>query len=222
MKANRMQVLILAGAGFLSSQAVLAQQQMDPNSLPAPSTQPNPAGQQPASSTSMQDSSNGPDMTTGMMRDKAFLHKAAEGGLAQVQLGQLATQKGGSAEVKSLGQQMVDDHTELNKQIAVVADNMGIRMPKGLNKEGKADYDRLSGLSGDDFDKEYITLLVKDHHQDLREFRMEAMATQDSNLHEAVTKGAQVIRQHMMMIDKLAKDKGIAVPNRRPPQSAAQ
>ena len=221
MKTNRMQVLILVAAGMVSSQAVLAQ--MDPNTQPASSTQANqsPQQQQPGS-TAMQDSSNGPDMTTGMMRDKAFLHKVGQGGLAEVQLGKLAAQKGSSDEVKALGQQMVTDHTELNKEMATVADTMGVRMPKDLSKEDKANYERLSALSGDDFDKEYITLLVKDHHQNLREFRVEAMATTDNELRDAVMKGGQLIHTHMMEIDKLAKEKGIEVPGRRPAPAAAQ
>jgi putative membrane protein len=218
MKSNKVQVLILVAAGFVSSHVLLAQS--DPGGLPASSTQPNQPGQQPAGTTSIQDSSTGPDATTGMMRDKAFIHKVGEGGLAEIQMGKLAAQKGNSPEVKALGQQMVDDHTEMNKQMAVVADTLGIRMPKDMNKERQAEYARLSGLSGDDFDKQYLTLVVKDHHQALREFRVEAMATTDSELHEALMKASMTIREHMMAVDKLARDKGVEVPGRKPNPAA--
>lgn len=216
MKTNRMQVLILVATAFVSSQTLLAQ--MNPGAQPSSSTQANQPGQQQPGTTSMQDSSS--DITTGNMRDKAFLHKVGEGGLAEIQMGKLAAQKGSSPEVKSLGQQMVDDHTEMNKQLATIADTLGVRMPKDMNKERQADYVRLNGLSGDDFDKEYLTLVVKDHHQTLREFRVEAMATTDSELHDALMKASVTIREHMMAVDKLARDKGVEVPGRKPNPAA--
>jgi putative membrane protein len=163
----------------------------------------------------MSDSTGGPDVTTSMMKDKMFLRKAAEGGLAEVQLGKLAAQKGGSDEVKSFGQKMVEDHTAINKQMATVADEMGVRLPQSPGKEDQAEFDKLNSLSGDGFDTEYLTYMVKDHHKDLREFRMEATSTPDAELRDAVNKASMVIRDHMMMVDKMAKDKGIAVPGRR-------
>ena len=86
------------------------------------------------------------------MQDKMFLQKASEGGMAEVQLGQLAAQKGNSAEVKQFGQKMVEDHTRLNEQMKPIADTLGVNAPKHLNKVDQAEYDKLSSLSGDAFD----------------------------------------------------------------------
>ena len=59
------------------------------------------------------------------MQDKAFLHKAAAGGMAEIQLGQLAEQKGNSPEVKQFGQKMVEDHSRLNDQMKPLAEQLG-------------------------------------------------------------------------------------------------
>lgn len=190
---------------------ILAQ---DPMATPASQTQANQPGQALPGTTSMQDSNTGGD-TVQNMRDKTFVRKAAEGGLAEVQLGKLAAEKGASDEVKSFGQKMVDDHTKLNEKMGPVADSMGVMTPKHLNKEDQAEYDKLSALSGDAFDKEYIAFMVKDHHADLREFRIEANNTTDANLKQVVTEGAQVIHDHMVMIDKIARSRGIATPGGR-------
>jgi putative membrane protein len=131
--------------------------------------------------------------------------------MAEVQLGQLAAQKAESADVKAFGQKMVTDHTALNEQMRLVAEAMGVRTPKHLNKADQAEYDKLNGLFGSDFDTEYLAFMVKDHHQDLREFREEAQNASDPALKEAVAKGEKVIQQHLMMVDKLAKDKGVQV-----------
>jgi putative membrane protein len=107
---------------------------------------------------------------------------------------------------------MVDDHTALNNEMAPIADSMGVRVPKTINKEDQAEYDKLSGLSGDAFDTEYLTLMVKDHRKDLREFRMEASTAQDQALRDAVEKGEKIIHDHLEMVNKLAREKGIVMP----------
>jgi putative membrane protein len=164
----------------------------------------------------MQDSTGGADANAGLIRDKMFLRKATEGGIAEVELGKLAAEKGSADDVKSFGQKMVADHTDLNKQLATVADEMGFRLPKVMNSVDKGEYDKLKALSGSDFDTEYILFMIKDHHADFREFRTEATSSTDANLREVVAKGAIMIREHMQMIEKIARDKGIAVPGRRP------
>ncbi|WP_158945528.1 DUF4142 domain-containing protein [Granulicella sp. S190] len=186
--------------------------QSDPMSPPASQTQANRPQQAPTSATSMQDSATTSGDVGQTMRDKMFLRKAAQGGIAEVKLGQLAAQRGGSDEVKAFGQRMVDDHTKLNSDMAPIADSMGVRLPKEMNKEDQAEYDKLSGLSGDDFDREYLSYMVKDHHKDLHEFRMEATSTTDPTLQTAVANGTKVIHDHTVMVDKLAREKGVPVP----------
>ena len=66
-------------------------------------------------------------------------------------------------------------------------------------------------MSGEDFDKEYLSYMVKDHHVDLMEFRREMASTQDQGLKAAVTRGVQMIQLHAQMVDSLAESKGVAV-----------
>jgi putative membrane protein len=147
------------------------------------------------------------------MQDKMFLRKAAEGGIAEVRLGQLAAQKASSEDVKAFGQKMVEDHTKLNNIMAQIADSMGIMLPKSMNKDDQAEYDKLNALSGNDFDVEYLTFMVKDHHKDLHEFRLEAASPTNQTLHDAVVKAQSVIHEHTVMVDKLARAKGVPVPS---------
>jgi putative membrane protein len=160
----------------------------------------------------MQDSAPNSGDVGQVMQDKMFLRKAAEGGIAEVKLGQLAAQKGSSDDVKAFGQKMVDDHTRLNKEMAQVADSMGVMLPKSMNKEDQAEYDKLNALSGNDFDVEYLSFMVKDHHKDLHEFRIEAASHADPTLRDEVVKASAVIHEHTVMVDRLARAKGIPVP----------
>jgi len=210
MFLRSIQALIL-GAVAVSPASLFAQ---DPMAPPASQTQPNQPGQVPTGTTSMPDSNTGGD-TVQRMRDKSFLRKATEGSLAEVQLGKLAAEKGTSDDVKSFGQKMIDEHMKLNEKIASIADSLGVMLPKRMSKEDQAEYDKLNTLSGDEFDKEYITAMVKNHHANLREFRIEANSTTDPALKDAITDGATLIHDHMVMIDKIARAKGIATPASR-------
>jgi putative membrane protein len=202
----------LLGATFFSPVLLFAQ--FDPTAIPASQTQPNRPGQQMPSTTAMQDSAPNSGDVGQIMQDKMFLRKAAEGGIAEVKFGQLAVQKGSSDDVKAFGQKMVDDHTKLNNEMARVADAMGVMLPKSMNKEDQAEYDKLNALSGNDFDMEYLSFMVKDHHKDLHEFRMEAASPTDQRLHDAVVKAEDVIHEHTVMVDKLARAKGVPMPAR--------
>jgi putative membrane protein len=188
--------------------------QADPMAPGASQTQPNQRQQVPASATSIQDSAPNAGDVGQTMKDKIFLRKAAQGGMAEVKFGQLATQKASGDDVKAFGQKMVDDHTKLNNEMAPIADSMGVRLPKDLNKEDQAEYDKLNALSGNNFDMEYLSYMVKDHHKDLHEFRQEAASTTDPTLQTAVVNATKVIHEHSMMVDKLAREKGIPVPQR--------
>jgi putative membrane protein len=211
MKFNHLGAISL-GIIVCSSPLLLAQ--FDPMANPASQTQANRPQQQLPSTTAMQDSGPNAGDVGQIMQDKMFLRKAAEGGIAEVKLGQLAAQKGSSDEVKTFGQKMVDDHTRINLEMAHVADSMGVMLPKSMNKDDQAEYDKLNALSGNDFDMEYLAFMVKDHHKDLHEFRMEAASPTDPALHEAVVKAQSIIHDHTVMVDKLAREKGVPMPVR--------
>ena len=78
-----------------------------------------------------------------MMQDKLFLRKAAEDGIAEVQLGQLAAQKSPSPDIKAFGQKVVAERSEINQEMSNLADSMGIMLPKKMSKDGQAQYDKL-------------------------------------------------------------------------------
>jgi len=211
MKLNPGRIFFL-GVVLFSSNFLTAQS--DPMGPMATQTQPPRPQEQATTTSSMQDSAPNSGDVGQAMKDKMFLRKAAQGGMAEVKLGQLATQKGSSEDVKSFGQKMVDDHTKLNSDMAPIADSMGVRLPKDLSKVDQAEYDKLSALSGNDFDMEYLSFMVKDHHKDLREFRQEEASTTDPTLKAAVADGTKVIHEHTVMVDKLAREKGVPMPQR--------
>ena len=189
---------------------------------PQPGSQPmNPSGPQSSGSQSgsMRDSLGAPGVMGQQMLDQQFVRAAAQGSLGDVKLGTLAVQKGGP-DVKEAAQKLVDDHTAMDKDMDSVADAMGILVPKKLNKEDQAEYAKLNGLSGKDFDTEYLNYSAKSHWQTLHSFYMEATASADTDLQAEVVKDMGILRQHLGLISKAATAEGITLPP-RPPRPAA-
>ena len=144
--------------------------------------------------------------------DQAFVAKAMEGGVAEVQLGQLAQQKSQSEDVKQFAQKMVNDHSQMaDKWLKPVAKQLGVSEPKGPSKKDKKILQKLQGLSGDQFDSEYIQAMVKDHKEDLKDFQNEAQVAQDPNVKQIAQQGSTVISQHLQLIQQIAQKHNVAV-----------
>jgi putative membrane protein len=144
--------------------------------------------------------------------DQAFVTKALEGGMAEVELGKLAADKSQSPDVKQFAQKMVNDHSQMgDKWFKPVAQQMGVSEPKGPSKKDKKLIEKLQGLSGQEFDTAYIQAMVKDHKDDLKEFQSESEAAQDPNVKQIATQGTKVISQHLQMIEQIAQNHNVPI-----------
>lgn len=129
--------------------------------------------------------------------DTTFATKAAQGGMAEVKLGQLAAEKGTNPDIKAFGQQMVDDHTKANDDLKSTAEKEGLTLPSDVNGKQQAMYDHLSKLSGSAFDRAYINGMVKDHEEDVKEFQKEANAGKDPQIKDFASRTLPVIQGHL-------------------------
>lgn len=137
--------------------------------------------------------------------DKKFLTDASQGSYDEIQLGKLAQQKATNPDVKAFGGRMVTDHTKLNEKMKPYADQWGIAAPTGLSSDAQKEYDKLSGMSGTDFDKEYMSNMVSDHSKDLDAFTKEVKDTKDAKFKATVEQGKSVVAAHKNMAYDLNK-----------------
>jgi putative membrane protein len=131
--------------------------------------------------------------------DKDFMMKAAQGGMAEVMLGQMASSKGTSPDVKNFGNRMVSDHGKANDELKQLAQNKGMALPADVDKESKDTADKLTKASGKDFDKQYITAMVDDHEKDVKEFEKESKDAKDPDLKTWVTNTLPTLQDHLKM-----------------------
>lgn len=198
-------VCAAAFLGFQPSNRAFAQ---SPGGMPgqSPSTPPTLPSQSPgANNPNASPGANGPEMTPTKVDDKKFVKEAALGGMSEVELGKLAVQKSSSEDVKQFAQKMVDDHTKANDQLKQIASKENIPVPDSLDSKHQSRIDKLSKLSGEDFDKAYAKDQLKDHQSDVRDFSAEAQGGADPNVKAFAASTLPTLQQHLELAKNLNK-----------------
>ncbi len=141
--------------------------------------------------------------------DQNFMIKAAQGGMAEVELGQLAEQNAQSPEVKAFGQRMVNDHSKANDQLKQLASQQGVALPTGLSAKDQLTKGRLSSLHGEAFDKAYMKDMVTDHKKDIAEFKHESADGRDPALKQWAGQTLPTLESHLSEAEKVAPTVGV-------------
>jgi putative membrane protein len=131
--------------------------------------------------------------------EKTFATEAAHGGLAEVQLGQLAEQKATSPQIKEFAQRMVKDHTQANQELMQLGKTENLTLPTQLDAKHKSEMDRLSAMSGNAFDTAYMQDMVQDHQKTVADFQKQAQSGSDPALKSFAQKQLPILQQHLQM-----------------------
>lgn len=143
--------------------------------------------------------------------DFSFYKHAAEGGISEVELGNLAQQKSSNASVKDFGALMVTDHTAANDKLKSLAASKNIKLPESSSVGEMATKAKLEILSGDTFDKSYIKGMVEDHEKDITLFKKEAASGQDPDAKAFAAATLPTLRMHLKKIRAIAATTGVTV-----------
>jgi putative membrane protein len=136
--------------------------------------------------------------------DNAFVHAVAMDGMAEVDLGHLATQKAKNPDVKRFAQRMVADHSKADAELKQLVSNMAMTVPASLNDEQKAERDRLAKLSGDEFDREYMSLMSAGHDKAVNAFQDEAENGSIPEVKQWAAKILPTLKEHQAMAKDIA------------------
>jgi putative membrane protein len=194
---------LLVMAGLACATAGFAAAQAPPPPKPAQGT-----SQPPATKTPPAQKPAGSQLSAG---DRTFVREAAMAGMAEVELGRLATEKASNADVKQFGQRMVDDHGKANDELKAAASQKQITLPTEPGPSHKAAHNRLSELSGAEFDRAYMARMVTDHNQAVQLFTRESKMGRDADLKAWAAKTLPTLQEHQKMARDLnAKVRGSA------------
>lgn len=146
------------------------------------------------------------DSTNGMAissSDADFVVKAANGGMAEVQLGKIAKDKATNEKVKEFAAKMIKDHTKINDRLKSIAGDLNLTLPATIDQEKQDDVDKLNTISVKDFDKTYVDMMVKAHDTDVDAFQKASKDVSNSDLHGFIMESLPVLQSHQKMIKQI-------------------
>lgn len=135
--------------------------------------------------------------------DVAFVHKAAQGGMAEVELGKQAASKGSTQEVREYGKKMVKDHTKINNMIKEFASKHQVELPAALDAEHSKKVEAVSTLSGTAFDAAYLEKMKTMHAQDAVAFENALKSSKNEDLKKVIEEALPIIRGHQKHLASL-------------------
>lgn len=127
---------------------------------------------------------------------ESFAKDAAQGGMAEVKMGQLAAKNAKDPEIRKFGQMMVTDHGKAGDELKALATKKNYQLPSDIGSH-QSTYDKLSKLTGADFDKQYVDEMVSDHESDLKDFQRQADNGSDPDVKAFAAKVVPVIQKHL-------------------------
>jgi putative membrane protein len=139
--------------------------------------------------------------------DTAFIMKAADGGMTEVELGKVAEKNGQRDDVKSFGGHMIKDHGKAGENLKGVASKMNVTVPDKVSPKHQAMIDKMSKLSGSGFDAAYIKAMVEDHEEDVAEFEKARGQVSNEDLKKFIDETLPVIKEHLEMVKKMQATK---------------
>ena len=133
--------------------------------------------------------------------DRRFVTKAADGGMAEVQVAQLAAQRASNPEVKSFAQKLVDDHTQVNSELMSLAGQKNVKMDNDDDKDRA--YKRLNKKSGEEFDQEFVEHMIDEHEKDIKLFEKASSDAKDADVRAFASKHLDHLREHLQAAQNL-------------------
>jgi len=134
--------------------------------------------------------------------DQEFVHKASAAGMAEVNLGKIATRRAHHTSVKEFAEKMVTDHSKANKELISLADRKKFKVATRMNEKHHKMSEKLSTLEGDAFDREYMAGMVKDHEAAVSLFEKQSANGKDEELRSWAKKTLPDLKHHLEMARK--------------------
>jgi putative membrane protein len=143
--------------------------------------------------------------------DQTFLKEASQAGMAEVQMGRLAAQKGHSHAVRQLGQKLVQDHSKANQELKLLASQKSVTLPTDTPTEAESMLAHLRALEGAEFDKELKKHAIEGHQKAIQQFQTAAQSA-DSDVKAFAEKTLPVLKEHLKMAEAIKADSETSTP----------
>lgn len=203
----------LVAAPIISLNAQVVAPGTNPRSTPQPTTQPTPTSNPTPTSSPTTSGKTGDEE---LRNDLPFLREAASANLLEVTLGRIAQARASNTAVRDFGQRMVSDHSNLQSQLTSMTSSNGISVSPALDSQQRDDVSLLQRLSGAEFDRAYIRLMIQDHQNDVAKFEEQSRDADSPRVRDLASASLPVLRQHLTLAQQVGSqiDVEVATPGR--------
>jgi len=147
--------------------------------------------------------------------DRKFMQSAAEDGMFEVEVAQLASSKASSPDVKNFATTMVNDHTNANNELVQLANSKKVELPAAPPRSKRNDIEKMGKLTGAEFDQRFVREVgIKDHQKDIKDFENASKKVKDPELKAWVDKTLPKLREHLALAQKLPQSGAAAMGNK--------
>jgi len=155
----------------------------------------NPNGQTADNSV---EQAQGVNDTTAMVNqnDVDFAVKAADAGLAEIELGKLAQEKASDPRIRDFAKKMVNDHQEANDELMTIASRYQITLPPVISEDHVDKQHSLREKTGVGFDNDYMDMMVRDHDKVVTLFEDASEDVRNSDLQAFASRILPILKKH--------------------------
>jgi len=139
----------------------------------------------------------------GSPAEQDFMMKAAQANMAEIEIARFAMQKSQNPDVKDYANMIQSDHSSALEDLTDLMKDRGVSVPSTLNAEAKMDIEKLTALSGADFDREFANMMVSDHQKVIGMFRDQANIAQNPDVIKYAEDMLPKLEMHLEKAQKL-------------------
>ena len=141
-------------------------------------------------------------------QDQAFIDQAYQSNETELRLGQIAQDKATNGDVKNFATHMVQDHQKVSNEMKTLVSERQGALPPGVDEKHKLMADKIAGMSGADFDKEYMSAMIRAHHKAVELFDKEANGEAKTPVSLWAAKVLPTLKEHLEMAETTGKEVG--------------
>lgn len=135
--------------------------------------------------------------------DQAYVQNAAASDMFEIETSKLALEKATLPSIKTYAQMMIDEHTKSTTELKAAAGQAGIPVPAALPADKQAKVDALRGLSGAEFDRQYLADQRSGHQETLAKVNGYIAAAPAGPLKDHASKVTGVVQKHLNSLEKI-------------------
>jgi putative membrane protein len=142
-------------------------------------------------------------MAANASADQAYVENAAASDIFEIETSKLALAKADKPSVKTYAQMMIDEHTKSTTELKAAAGQAGIQVPATLPADKQAKLDSLRGLTGAEFDRQYLADQRSGHQETLAKVNAYLAAAPAGALKDHASKMTGVVQKHLNSLEKI-------------------